>query len=131
MKVMKFGGTCLGDEDALRRVTRVVKAEKGEKVVTVSAASGVTDSLKDFASRPREEREIDDFLLKLKLRHVDMLPKRDGSVRKEALELIEKKITKQARGSRRRSWRRGCHTRGSTRPRWRRTRSGWSRTTNT
>ena len=94
MKVMKFGGTCLGDEDALRRVTRVVKGEKEEKVVTVSAASGVTDSLKDFASRPREERHIDDFLLKLKLRHVDMLPKRNGSVRKEALELIERKITK-------------------------------------
>ena len=94
MKIMKFGGTCLGDEDALRRVTRVVKAEKEPKILTVSAASGVTDSLKQFVSKPREEREIDDFLLRLKLRHVEMLPRRNGGVRKEALELIEKKITK-------------------------------------
>ncbi|UCE44857.1 MAG: aspartate kinase [Methanobacteriota archaeon] len=94
MKVMKFGGTCLGTEDALKRTAKVVKNEKREKIVTVSAASGVTSSLKDILSRPMQETEIDEFLLKLKLRHVDLLPKRDGSSRKEALEMIEKKITK-------------------------------------
>jgi aspartokinase/homoserine dehydrogenase 1 len=94
MKVMKFGGTCLGTEDALRRVAKVVKSEEEQKAVTVSAASGVTNSLKDFVSAPRQEKEIDDFLLKLKLRHVELLPKRDGGARNEALELIEKKITK-------------------------------------
>ena len=94
MKIMKFGGTCLGTEDALRRVAKVVKDEPAEKIVTVSAASGVTNSLKEFVSVPRKEADIDDFLLKLKLRHVDLLPRRDGSSRKEALEMIEKKITK-------------------------------------
>ncbi len=91
---MKFGGTCLGTEDALRRVSRVVKSEKEKKVVTVSAASGVTGSLKEFVASPRQEKEIDDLLLRLKLRHVDLLPKRNGDARKEALEMIEKKITK-------------------------------------
>ncbi|MCJ7488839.1 MAG: aspartate kinase, partial [Thermoplasmata archaeon] len=91
---MKFGGTCLGTEDALRRVSRVVKGEKEKKVVTVSAAAGVTNSLKEFVSAPRQEKEIDDFLLKLKLRHVELLPKRNGGARREALEMIEKKITK-------------------------------------
>ncbi len=91
---MKFGGTCLGTKDALRRVAKVVKDEKEQRIVTVSAASGVTNSLKDFVSTPKQEREIDDFLLKLKLRHVELLPKRDGGARNEALEMIEKKITK-------------------------------------
>lgn len=91
---MKFGGTCLGTEDAIRRVSRVVKGEKEKKVVTVSAASGVTNSLKEFVSAPRQEKEIDDILLKLKLRHVELLPKRNGGARREALEMIEKKITK-------------------------------------
>jgi aspartate kinase len=94
LKVIKFGGTCLGTDEALRRVASVVKAEKEKKMVTVSAASGVTNSLKDFVTAPRQEKEIDDFLLKLKLRHVELLPRRDGDARREALEMIDKKITK-------------------------------------
>ncbi len=94
MKVMKFGGTCLGSEDALQRVAKVVKDDKEQKIVVVSAASGVTNSLKDFMSKPRNEKQIDDFLLTTKLRHIDMLPKKDGGKRKETLEMIESKITK-------------------------------------
>lgn len=92
--MIKFGGTCLGSEDALQRVAGVVKDEKEPRTVVVSAASGVTNALKDFMSKPRQEKEIDDFLLTTKLRHVDMLPKKDGANRKEALEMIEAKITK-------------------------------------
>ncbi|MBN1678270.1 MAG: hypothetical protein JW880_07005, partial [Candidatus Thermoplasmatota archaeon] len=91
---MKYGGTCLASEDTLNRMSRVTKDEKDQKIVVVSAAGGVTNSIKDFLSKPRQEQEIDDFLLKTKLRHVEMLPKKDGGVRKEALELIEAKITK-------------------------------------
>lgn len=92
--MVKFGGTCLGSEDALQRVAKVVKDEKEPRVVVVSAASGVTNALKEFISKPRLEKEIDDFLLTTKLRHVDMLPKKDGGERKQALELIESKMTK-------------------------------------
>ncbi len=94
MKILKFGGTCLASEDTLHRVTKVVKDVDAEKVVVVSAASGVTNSIKEFLSKPRQESEIDDFLLKVKLRHVDMLPKKDGHKRKEAIEQIESKVTK-------------------------------------
>jgi aspartate kinase len=94
VKVLKFGGTCLGSEDTLQRVGRVVKDERDPKIVVVSAASGVTNSLKDFLAKPRQEKEIDDFVLTTKLRHIDMLPKKDGGMRKEALEMIEAKITK-------------------------------------
>ncbi len=94
MKVMKFGGTCLGTEDALQRVAKVVKDEKERKIVVVSASAGVTNAIKDFISKPRQEKEIDDFLLTLKLKHVEMLPKKDGPNRKDTLELIESKITK-------------------------------------
>ena len=94
MKVLKFGGSCLGSEDTIQRVAKVVKDEKEDKVVVVSAASGVTNAIRDFLSKQRTEKEIDDFLLTTKLRHVDMLPKKDGDVRKEALEHMENKITK-------------------------------------
>jgi len=94
LKIMKFGGTCLGSEDTLQRVAKVVKNETEQKIVVVSASSGVTNSIRDFISKPRQEKEIDDFLLQLKLRHVEILPKKDGQKRKEALELIEAKMTK-------------------------------------
>jgi aspartate kinase len=55
LKVMKFGGTCLGTEDALDRVSEAVRSEKDRKVVVVSAASGVTNALKDFMSKPRQD----------------------------------------------------------------------------
>ena len=94
MKILKFGGTCLASEDTLHRLTKVVKDTDADKVVVVSAASGVTNSIKEFLSKPRQENEIDDFLLKIKLRHVEMLPKKDGQKRKEAIEQIEAKVTK-------------------------------------
>lgn len=91
---MKFGGTCLVNEDAIDRVTKVVKDEVEQKIVVVSATAGVTNALKEFMTRPRKEKEIDDFLLQMKLKHVEMLPKKDGQNRKEALEQIDAKITK-------------------------------------
>ena len=94
MKVLKFGGTCLGSEDTLQRVSKVVRNEKEPRAVVVSAASGVTNQLKEFMSKPRQEKEIDEFLLVLKARHTDMLPKKDGNLRKEAQDLMNEKMTK-------------------------------------
>jgi len=94
MKILKFGGTCLATEDTLHRMAKIVKESEGDKVVVVSAASGITNSIREFLSKPRQENEIDDFLLKTKLRHVEMLPKKDGQKRKDAIEQIETKITK-------------------------------------
>ncbi|MCU0859185.1 MAG: aspartate kinase [Thermoplasmata archaeon] len=92
--MLKFGGTCLGSEDALQRVASVVKNEKDKKLVVVSAAMGVTNALKDFISQPRQEKQIDDFLFALKARHLDLLPRRDGKDKKDAARLIDEKITK-------------------------------------
>ena len=43
--VMKFGGTSIGDADAIRRMRRIVEGERRPKLVVVSALSGVTDQL--------------------------------------------------------------------------------------
>jgi aspartate kinase len=93
MKILKFGGTCLGTEEALARVDRVVVDEKEQKIVVVSAASGVTNQLKDFIASQKSEKEIDEFLLSLKERHLGMLPE-GGSGCREAREMIEAKMTK-------------------------------------
>lgn len=43
--VMKFGGTSVGDADAMRRMCRIVERERRPRLVVVSALSGVTDQL--------------------------------------------------------------------------------------
>lgn len=45
MKVMKFGGTSVGDADALGRVKEIVESCPEDAVVVVSACSGITDLL--------------------------------------------------------------------------------------
>ena len=45
MLVLKFGGTSVADADAIRRAAAIVGAQRGARVVVVSALAGVTDAL--------------------------------------------------------------------------------------
>ena len=47
---MKFGGTSVGDADAIGRVCRIVGDETRSRVVVVSALCGVTDQLLELAA---------------------------------------------------------------------------------
>jgi bifunctional aspartokinase / homoserine dehydrogenase 1 len=54
MKVMKFGGTSVGDAERIRQLTQIVATEKArdrQMVVVVSAMSGVTNLLLESARR--------------------------------------------------------------------------------
>lgn len=50
--VLKFGGSSVQDEEALRRLSSVVGAAGGECIVVVSALAGVTGALADAARLP-------------------------------------------------------------------------------
>ena len=62
MRVLKFGGTSVADENAIARVMAIVAAEAratgstGGPVVVVSALGGVTDQLLDAAAVARRGR---------------------------------------------------------------------------
>jgi len=61
VKVMKFGGTSVGDGERIRGVARILKEarqEEPELVVVVSAMSGVTDALIQ-AAQVASRREVD------------------------------------------------------------------------
>ena len=45
MKVLKFGGTSVGNADSIRQVAQIIKNSKEELVVVTSAVGGVTDQL--------------------------------------------------------------------------------------
>lgn len=43
--VSKFGGTSVGNAEAIKKVSNIILEEKGRKIIVVSAVSGVTDLL--------------------------------------------------------------------------------------
>jgi len=72
LRVMKFGGTSVGDADCIKRAAEIVvrATRKGAVVVVVSAMSGVTNNLTLAAQRSAtgdetKSREITDALLHL------------------------------------------------------------------
>ena len=48
MKVMKFGGSVLETSADIGRAVELIKAEKDDKVVVVSALNGITDEINTF-----------------------------------------------------------------------------------
>ena len=51
--VMKFGGTSVGSPEALKRVANIIANKDGEKVVVVSAMSGITNYLVSVVDNPQ------------------------------------------------------------------------------
>lgn len=50
MKVLKFGGTSVGDAERIRSVARLITSVKGRKIIVLSAMAGTTNSLVEIAS---------------------------------------------------------------------------------
>lgn len=50
--VMKFGGTSVGSAEALKRVANIVSNTEGDRVVVVSAMSGITNFLVSVVDNP-------------------------------------------------------------------------------
>ncbi|MFZ2780842.1 MAG: bifunctional aspartate kinase/homoserine dehydrogenase I [Rectinemataceae bacterium] len=72
MKIMKFGGTSVGSPESVRRLVALVEAE-GERIVVVSAFSGVTDSLIRSARQAEAGGDkVAELVSALKKRHSDM-----------------------------------------------------------
>jgi len=51
MKVLKFGGTSVGNEEAIRQVAKIVESSVDQLVVVTSAVGGVTDQLVKIGER--------------------------------------------------------------------------------
>ncbi len=61
MKVLKFGGTSVGNAESIRQVAEIITSSKEQLIVVTSAVGGVTDQLvkmSDLASRGDDEYKI-------------------------------------------------------------------------
>ena len=65
--VMKFGGTSVGSVEALTRVAKIIINEEGQKVVVVSAMSGITNFL---VSAVEEKKDLDDVIETFRDKHL-------------------------------------------------------------
>lgn len=74
MIVMKFGGTSVGSAPMIDRVCQIIASAPPERVIVVSAMSGITDALHDILKRVvRDEGAIAPFLDDLRRRHMDAM----------------------------------------------------------
>ncbi len=64
MKVMKFGGSSLTTGESMLRIGEIIASEKEDKVIVVSAVSGITESLIQFIAQTKSENEVIGFIQK-------------------------------------------------------------------
>jgi aspartate kinase len=73
LRVMKFGGTSVGDAACIRRVAEITKssARDGELVIVVSAMSGVTNKLIEMANQAQAKNQsrVQEMLEDLRQQH--------------------------------------------------------------
>ena len=50
MKILKFGGTSVGSDENVRKISQIVEAQQTDIIVVVSALGGVTDQLLAMAT---------------------------------------------------------------------------------
>lgn len=90
MKVLKFGGTSVGDSEIIKKVKEIVEGINDEKIVVVSAISGITDALiraTNYAKDGSQEYLIE--FEKIKTKHRTIMNDLFGENLKEVEELLE------------------------------------------
>lgn len=72
--IMKFGGSCLVDRSAFKKIIKILKIYKDEKkIVVASAFSGITELLLSTAQNVNNSRIIDDNIAILEKKHFNMI----------------------------------------------------------
>ncbi|MGQ9618976.1 MAG: aspartate kinase [Candidatus Aminicenantia bacterium] len=97
MKVMKFGGGCLKNVDDFLNVSKIIKSEKENIAVVVSAVYGITDLLEDSARKALiSEKEIDEDIQKIRKCHLKICDEgiKNENIRKMIKSEIDLKIQK-------------------------------------
>ena len=85
--IMKFGGSCLVDRSAFKKILKILKIYKNEKkIVVASAFSGITELLLNTAQNVNNSRIIDDNIAILEKKHFNMI----DQIFKEGTEYYEK-----------------------------------------
>jgi aspartate kinase len=73
MKVMKFGGSSIKTPKLMKKVAEVIKNERDDKVIVVSALSGQTNEIREYLKTiETEKKDINAFVSAIFMRHKEM-----------------------------------------------------------
>jgi aspartate kinase len=87
MKVLKFGGTSVGEARAMQRVLDIAKSQDGNLILVLSACSGITNKLVRIAEFSSAE-EIKMLYSEIEEFHQDLLFELSGEVSSELDQLL-------------------------------------------
>ena len=75
MKILKFGGTSVGTAASIRNVRDIISAETGEKIIVLSAMSGVTNLLVQIIAEIKsgEPAKAEAIVQELRQKHLDLV----------------------------------------------------------
>ncbi|MFX1303215.1 MAG: aspartate kinase [Promethearchaeota archaeon] len=72
--IMKFGGSCLIDEDAFKKILNITNIySEVKKVYVASALSGITDLLQKTAYTLEDDKETDKNIALIEKKHIDII----------------------------------------------------------
>src|SRR5438105_19412 len=72
-RVHKFGGSSVADAACIQRVADIIDNDKGKRLgVVLSACRGVTDALLALITQAERQQPVDDAVLALRERHVEI-----------------------------------------------------------
>jgi len=95
--IMKFGGSCLVDRSAFKKIIKILKIYKDEKkIVVASAFSGITELLLNTAQNVNNSRIIEDNIAILEKKHFNMIEqifKEDTVHYEKAKDWVDEKLS--------------------------------------
>jgi aspartate kinase len=72
--IMKFGGSCLKDENAFRKILKIIEIYREEsKIFIASALNGITDLLLSTAQNVNDPKIMDKNMALIEKRHFDII----------------------------------------------------------
>ena len=74
INVMKFGGSCLADKTAFKKILRITDIYKNvKKIYVISALNGITDLLLKTAQELKDSKITDQNISLIEKRHIDII----------------------------------------------------------
>ncbi len=72
--IMKFGGSCLIDKDAFKKILEILEIYKDDKkIIVASALNGITDLLLNTAQNVNNSKILDDNIAILENKHINAI----------------------------------------------------------
>jgi aspartate kinase len=95
--VMKFGGSCLVDNEAFEQIAKITNIYSNEKKVYVASAfKGITDLLLDTANHINEPQKLRDNIALIEKRHMNVIQKifeEESQYLEAATNWVDKKLS--------------------------------------